>query len=626
MKKITLLLMVCAFALMGNAQVLMNETFGTDPANGFPTNDNPNTVNGWTNWAGNYLTLEPYILNGVPQDFRLNDAVALNYADLNGIYALSGQGLLLDNSYVGLSASKTPPGTTYLTYKPFTTTPVTSGNIYLSFLFQPVKAGGSQGQTISLTDSIQRSAMCLWIRPSTSTTCKLGITRSGGGSADIVNGLPDFNYGTTYLVVMKYNFTTQIAYLYVNPPIASASEPTEIAKDDGSFNTVTPTPARTAMQYVMYSNKGSNKSFFLSSGIRVSQDWASAVAALPLPKVSTPAAGSVSGIGAESFTANWTPTSDANGYNILVFNGTTQFKSTTISGKTTSSAVITGLVSNTAYTFKVQATGDGSTTANSDPSAATASFTTSDGVTSLQPDFSDGTWGTVYTASTGTTPEPPALSYPSAANGNYYVSNGFVSSVQKIGIFLPTNQTVRDTLKYWIKLDKSAALGGAYLALPSMKQVGSMELHVFTGSKSRPFLIQELSADGSWKTDFSLVTGKDSIGSNNDTIYNLTFNKSIGTKLRIVNAGGGFFGVGKIIANGVISGLADNTSNISLYSTGKTIVSSQAGTLSIYNLQGILVYKEAIENRRLTNLAAGIYIVRLKTTDGSMITRKVLLN
>ncbi|MEI8272537.1 MAG: T9SS type A sorting domain-containing protein [Paludibacter sp.] len=613
MKKITFILALCAFALIGKAQVLLDETFFD-----FPTTDNTATVNGWTNYSGN--TLEPNLT-----DSRTLDKAGLQYADLSGVPFLSGQGAALHNVYVGLSATKNPPGTVLLTSKPFSTTPITTGVIYTSFLFQSLAPGGSQGQTVSLTDSIHRSAMCLWVRPGASgSTFKLGITRSGGGSSDIVNGLTEFNYGTVNFIVMKYDFTSHIAYLYVNPPVGSASEPTEYAFDNASVNPLE--IYRTAMQYVMLTNKGSNKCSYYVSGIRVCQSWADAVQAAALPKVTAPTVGSASGVDVESFWANWTPTTTSNGYTILVYSGTSLFSKTNVTDKTASTFQVSGLVSNTTYTYKVQANGDLSTTGNSDPSAASASFTTKDGVLSVQPNFSDGTWGPVYTASTGINPEPAALSYPSAANGNYFVSNGLNSSVQKIGIFLDNTLTVRDTLKYWIKLDKSTAAGGSYLALPSMKQVGSMQLHVFSGSKTRPLLVQELISNGSWQTDYSLVTGKDSIASNNDTIYTLHFNKSVGTKLRIINTGGGFLGIGKVSVDAVLSGLIENTSNISLYSTGKTIVSSQPGTLSVYNLQGILVYKEAIENRRLTNLSAGIYIVRLKATDGNMTTRKILIN
>lgn len=608
MKKITLIFILCAFAIFGKAQVLLDETFFD-----FPTTDNMTTVNGWTNYSGN--TLEPNLT-----DYRILDKQGLSYADLNGIPYLSGQGAALHNVYVGVSATKTPPGAALLTSKPFSNTPITSGVIYVSFLFQPMAPGGSQGQTLSLTDSVQRSSMSLWIRPgSTGSSCILGLTRAGAGSSDIVNGKTEFNYGTVNFIVMKYDFTSHIAYLYVNPLVGSASEPTEYALDNATVNTSE--VYRTALQYVMLINKGSNKSNYYISGIRVCQSWADAVQAAALPKVNTPTNGSASGVEAESFWANWTPTADANGYNILVYNGTSLFSKTTVVDKTASSVQITGLVSNTTYTYEVQAIGDGATTGNSNPSAASAGFTTLDGVMEVQPDFSNGTWGTVYPNSST---EPAALSYPSFANGNYYVSNGLNSSNKHVGMYLPNNPTVRDTIKYWIKLDKSTAVGGSYLALPSMKQVGSMELHVWTSGPGRTFLVQELTADGTWKTDHSLYSAKDTLN-NKDTIINVNFNNNFATKLRIINTGSGYLAVGLVKVSGVINGLSENNSKVSLYSTGKSIVTSEPGTLSIYNLQGVLIYKEAIENRRLTNLAAGIYIVRLKTINGDILTRKMLI-
>jgi hypothetical protein len=483
--------------------------------------------------------------------------------------------------------------------------------------------GGSQGQAVSITDSIQRSAVCLWIRPGASgSTYKMGLTRSGGGSADIVNGTTEYNYGTVNFIVMKYDFNTHVAYLYVNPGIGSAAEPIEYAKDDGTFNPATTAPFRTAMQYIMLSSKGSNKSNYYVSGIRVCQSWADAVAAAVLPKVATPTNGSASDVTAEGFTANWTPTSDSNGYTVLVYNGTSLFSKTDVTDKTASSFVVTGLVSNTSYTYEIQAKGDMAATGNSNPSTPSGSFKTIDGVTSLQPDFSDGTWGTVYPNSTA---EPASLSYPSYANGNYFISNGLNSSSKRIGMFLPNNPAARDTIKYWIKLDKATAVGGSYLTLPSMKQVGTMELHVLSGGPGRTFLVQELAADGSWKIDYSLATAKDT-ANNKDTIYVLNINKSIGTKLRIINTGSGYLGVGVVKVDGVLSGFMDNkASNISLYSTGKTIVSSVPGMITVYNLQGMIVYKEAIENKRLTNLHTGLYVVRLKGNDGSSTTRKVLI-
>ncbi|MEI6753326.1 MAG: FISUMP domain-containing protein [Paludibacter sp.] len=529
-------------------QVLMDEIFSN-----FPTTDNMAIINGWTNYSGN--TLEP---NGT--DYRLLDKAGLSYADLNNTPVLSGQGNSLHNVYVGVSSSSTPPGSVLLTSKSFSTTAITTGTVYASFFIQPMTQGGTMGQTVSLSDSIHRSAMSLWIRQgSTGSTFKLGITRSSGASSDIVNGLNEYSYGTVNFVVMKYDLTTQVAYLYVNPAIGSASEPIEYAKDDGTFNPLTISPARIAMQYLMIANKGANKSNYYVSGIRVCQSWSDAVAASALPKVATPTIGSATTIGAESFTANWTPTSDANGYTVLVYNGTSLFSKITVTDKTASSYQITGLVSNTTYTYEVQAIGNGSSTGNSTPSAASVSFTTLDGVMTVQADFSNGTWGAVYPSSVY---EPLSFSYPSFANGNYYVSNGLNSSSMRIGMFLPTNPTVRDTIKYWLKLDRSTAVGGSYLALPSMKKLGSMELHMLSPGPGRIFLVQELTADGTWKTDYTLNTAKDTLN-NKDTIYTLNFNNNYGTKIRIINnSSGGSIGIGVVKASSGSSPISISTALI----------------------------------------------------------------
>ena len=576
MKKITFILILCAITLVAKTQVLLDETFFD-----FPSTDNVNTVNGWTNWSGNFNGNEPNLT-----DYRILDKVGLQYADLSGTPYLSGQGAALHNYFIGLSASKDGKGAILLTSKPFSSTPITTGVIYTSFLFQPLTAPGSQGQSVSLTDSIQRSAMSLWIRPGSSgSTFKLGITRSSGGSADIVNGTTEYNYGSVNFIVMKYDLTTHIAYLYVNPTVGTTSEPTEYAKDDGTFNPLTTAIPRTAMQFLMLINKGSNKANYYVSGMRVCQSWADAVQAAALPKVTTPTVGAASGIDIESFWANWTPTSDANGYTVLVYNGTKLFSKTVIANKTTSTALITGLVSNTTYTYEVQANGDGLTTGNSNPSATSASFSTLDGVMGVQPDFSNGTWGTVYASSSS---EPAALSYPSFANGNYYISNGLNSSSKRIGMFLPTNPSVKDTIKYWIKLDKSTAVGGSYLALPSMKKlVGNMELHVLSGGPGRTFLIQELLADGSWKTDYSLYTSKDTLN-NKDTIYTLGFNNNYGTKLRIINTGSGYLGVGtiKVFGSKVSTPTVGSASGIDVesFTAGWTPTTDANGyEVSVYN-------------------------------------------
>ena len=77
MKKTTLILMLCAFAFVANAQVLLDETF---------------------NYASNSLSTEPTWTTssnaGAVGTIGNLTADPLAYADANGSYALSGLGKL----------------------------------------------------------------------------------------------------------------------------------------------------------------------------------------------------------------------------------------------------------------------------------------------------------------------------------------------------------------------------------------------------------------------------------------------------------------------------------------------------------------------------------------------------
>ena len=600
MKKFTLFFAFFAFTAIANAQVLLDEIFSD-----FPTTDVTTTVNGWTNWSGN--TMEPNLT-----DTRILDAAGLVYADINGITALSGKGASLHNNYVGVSGTKTPPGTCLITYKPFIEAPLTTGAVYTSFLFQPIQQGGSQGQTVSLSDSIHRSAMSLWVRQGASASVfKFGITRSSGGSADIVNATPDFTYGVTYFIVMKYDFASLTAYLYVNPVIGGTEPASAEAMDNGTFNPSSTAIARTKMQYLMLINKGSNKSYYYVSGMRVCTSWSDAVAAAPLPKVSTPTIQPAGAVGIESFTANWTPTSDANGYTILVYNGTNLFTKFEVAEKTASSAEVTGLVSNSTYTYQVQAKGDNSTTSNSDPSAISSSFTTMDGALNLAPNFSDGNWGTVYASSAE---EPLTGSFPSFSSPDgFTVTKGLCSGGTKTE---PDGSKLTNS----IKLDKGST--GANISFPSMKQVQRVEIHAWTGTASRPFLLQELLPTGSWSTGETFTT--DTVA-NSDQIFISTQIHPNGTKLRIMNSGGGALNIGVIKVDAFYSGITDNYVKQTLYSFGETITSSQSGTLTLYNLQGVQVYKGLIENKLNVNVQTGLYVARLITTTGKQLNQKIII-
>jgi hypothetical protein len=76
--------------------------------------------------------------------------------------------------------------------------------------------------------------------------------------------------------------------------------------------------------------------------------------------LSAPTIGTATDIKATTFTANWTPV-DANaiGYSVKVYKATTLKMTSTVSGQTSTSLVVTGLQADSTYTYKVQSVGDG---------------------------------------------------------------------------------------------------------------------------------------------------------------------------------------------------------------------------------------------------------------------------
>jgi hypothetical protein len=575
MKKSTLLLVLCALIFSVNAQVLHEEKFTEFP----DINNNFGIeVNGWLNWASNVFP------GGIGNDNRTVIAPALSYSDAGGLVALSGVGNSLFNNYLGGSNNN------YLTYKKFSDTQITSGTVYMSFLFSVVKAGGSQGEIVGLTDSIHRNSMRCWIRQGTdATNFKLGFTRSSGTSADIINSTRVMLYGTTYLVVYKYEFSSGTGSFYVNPSIGSTSEPTADISDNTKGVT------RTALQYICFRNGGNNKAYYHVSGLKVCQSWTDAVAAFKseLPKLNAPVTLAASNIQSEAFTANWNPVSNATGYSVFIFKGTELFNKIDVDGQSTGSATVTGLISNTSYSYKVMAKADNVSYANSENSESSSTVTTYDGLLLISTDFSDGSWGTVY----DNTSEPLTGTYPSFSNNGFELKNIFVSSQSKTG---PNGEVHTHSLKF----DKGST--GSMFIMPSMKKVARVEIHAWTGTAVRRLLLQELLSSG-WSTISTFTTGA---VQTTDTIFTQNLIRENGTKLRIVNGDNGGLNVGQVIVESVPSGVKQLQVKNPVYVSGKNIISRETGNMEVFNLQGVRLNYAENTNLLNTDLSSGIYIVR----------------
>ena len=195
----------------------------------------------------------------------------------------------------------------------------------------------------------------------------------------------------------------------------------------------------------------------------------------------TPATGVASDITSSSFTANWTSVANATGYDVIVYQNTTLLKTVSVSGQTTSSTSITGLIMGTTYSYKVVAKG----TIDSTPSVASTCNTTSTNVSSISTDFSQiGVWGNPVA--------PPSTNLP--VNGNYptWKSNGF--SFEKALIYGGSTTGVNgETHTNAISFDK---LITAAVVFPTVNSVAQVEIHANSGSDAKSIVLEELAADG----------------------------------------------------------------------------------------------------------------------------------
>lgn len=91
-------------------------------------------------------------------------------------------------------------------------------------------------------------------------------------------------------------------------------------------------------------------------------------------KLATPSVGSPTLATSSGFTANWSTVTNASGYSVKVYKGTTLITTVSVSSGTSTSSVISGLTPDSTYNYTVTAVGDNITYSNSDESSASSSI------------------------------------------------------------------------------------------------------------------------------------------------------------------------------------------------------------------------------------------------------------
>jgi acetyl esterase/lipase len=497
MKRNVIILALCTMSLICNAAIIWDETFNYTVSNlALETSWTTPAPSPTVNPTSGVLTTGTGKNIGTP---------ALTYSNSGGSYILSGIGKTIRNDYSA--------GADYKSYKPFSSTPVTNGILYLTFIYN---AGVSQAQVASEVFGLATgtsSGPKVWVgKGITANTYRFCTTRASTSSADYHWGPTEFSdVNATILVVLKYDFSTNVSSVYLNPVIGG-TEPATPEVSDGASSTF-----RTSLNNLWFRNTGSSVSKFSVSGARVSSTWSEAVAAaatgtiLPIPAV-----GIASGITTTGFTANWTPVLNATGYDIRIYQGATLISTTRINGQSSSSLAITGLTQGTSYTFKVIAKGDGSTLSDSPLSDPSAMFSTVGGtvIDYILTDLGDGSWGTIATTAFATG------EYPSSTVNGYNLVKTYIYTGS-------LTCTAGETHTNRILLGKNTE--NAAIEFPPLKTVGAVEIHAATGTAGNSFRLEEW-VNNQWQLIGTYTTIKSP-----DSIYTIPFARNTDTKLRIAN-------------------------------------------------------------------------------------------
>ena len=296
MKKNILLAFLLSATLIGNATIYFDETFNHS------TGATLATAAGWTAGGTIGTGVEPVI-----------SETSLAYSNSGGNYCLSGLGKTVLQTYATGS-------TNYYVSKPFSATAVTSGVVYLSFLYSPNAVSQAQTGSVAIYLGGTTSGAQFWVGKGAINTSnfRFGVTRSSTSNSTVTwNSTEYTSDNTVYFIVLKYDFSTSAASIFVNPIIASASEPTPSATD----NSVSSAPS--SLQNVVFKMNGSNKNNNKIGAIRVSTTWADAVAsgaAIPnndLDAINTNFGDATWGATATSYTSGSYPTTTINGFDLV---------------------------------------------------------------------------------------------------------------------------------------------------------------------------------------------------------------------------------------------------------------------------------------------------------------------
>jgi len=565
MKKITLLLILCILTdLTMKGQLLYSDDFSTYSVG------NLEGQNGWV------VSLKSADANG---SSPLVVDEQISYSN----YIHSGQGKVVRYVTEGVDGSNSR-----ISAKSWGNA-ITSGSLYVGFMVRFVNAtqsntsGGRDffGATFNNSGGTTLRGRIFLRKGTAANTIQLCITKNSTPSGTGTYWSGDLSINDTHFLVVKYTIvgtanskeSDDTYRLYIDPIIGSNEASATIFTDVFDATTVAD---GSGLNNFCLREKGDDMKI---SGIRVATTWEDVVKASPssLIQLSAPTVGTPTNVTDNGFTAHWTPVDNATGYDVKVYLGANLINTINVSGQSTSSVEITGLMSGMTYTYQVVAKGDGTTYGDSDPSASSSEITTLDpyATDAIYTDFNDGSWGEIASST------PSSGSYPSYSIKGFDLTAATlcVGSISGIKGESHTNR---------IAIDKLA--NGGKIAFPTVNAFKQIEIHATAGTAGNGFQLKEFNpSTNSWSAIGSTyVYDANSKAAGVDSIYIISLERTSQTKLRIDNPTNGAIYIWQIITRNTNPALLAKP--VVSYASNVTSSGATANWTPVENATGYKIY------------------------------------
>jgi len=365
--------------------------------------------------------------------------------------------------------------------------------------------------------------------------------------------------------------------------------------------------------------------------------WQTTYAVLTAPTVSSP-----SSITATGVTANWTVVTNAIGYIIKVYDATSALKFTFFAnGQSTTSIALTGLVTNTYYTYKVTAVGN-STTFESPESAsslgiipgapvlaattATASTTTS--VTINGNVTADGGVSPISVRGIcwSILPNPTTISLDST----------IADASSGLGLFTSEILNLIPNTTYYVRAFATNTTRTTYGTQTSIKILSTPVVSDATALNTTGFTANWTAVTSASSYDVNVYQGASLIKTVNTSgqataslaITDLTSETAYTFTVVAKGNGTSIFNSAESLASNSITtststALHSANAKTAISVIGKTIILPEKGTVQVFNLQGAEVLQYKAVSKLITDLKPAIYFVRFTNNKGKQTIQKI---